>query len=237
MKKRDTQISNIRAPFAAFAAFQNNQTAHRRRMEDDPRNQSLTVRNLRRQNARLLAERDTLKTRVHELRRACETDPLTGVYNRRGLEAAFEKMKRTIPTQGRAHLLVFLDGDQFGQVNKIYGDDVGDRVIAAIAASLQCHTRKTDVVARKGGDEFIILLRNVPIDQIEQVLRGPRGLQSRVNAHTSVPVGAAKLDIHCSMGGAFFGTDDMLDDVMRRADMAMRGNKMVRKAMRLLNAA
>lgn len=237
MKKTPHHTPNLRSPFAAFAAFQNNQTRHRRRMDDDARNQSPEVRVLRRQNARLLAERDTLKTRVNELRHACESDPLTGVYNRRGLERAFDKMKKTKPTQGRGHVLVFLDGDQFGQVNKMYGDDVGDRVIAAIAGSLQHYTRKTDVVARKGGDEFIILLRNVPLDKLETVLRGSRGLQHRVNTHTSVSVGAAELVVNCSMGGTFFGADDTLDDVLRRADTAMRGNKMIRKAVRLLNAA
>jgi diguanylate cyclase (GGDEF)-like protein len=234
--KPSTTFPRPFAVFAQAAAPNQNKGRHRRRQGDQSA-QSLELRRLRRARARWSAERDTLKQTISTLKTACETDPLTGVYNRRGLEAAYARLIKCPVAAEKTHALVFLDGDGFGAINKIYGDDVGDRVIVAIAHSLEAQTRRSDIVARKGGDEFIVLLRNVKLDDLERAIYGRRGLQARINRHTHIDLPDRSLVINCSMGAVAFTADEPLEAVLKRADAAMRANKLYRKAVHLLAVA
>jgi diguanylate cyclase (GGDEF)-like protein len=231
-EKKPVLPLSLRASFSGSARSPHNQnnTRLRRRQDDHQTAQSLELRRLRRARARWINERDHLKQEINYLRDACERDPLTGVYNRRGLDAALHRLKKSLKADQLTHALVFLDGDGFGQINKIYGDDVGDRVIQAIAQSLQRHTRRTDIVARKGGDEFIVVLRDIRTADLDRLIHGPRGLQNRINRHTHVALEACTLMIKCSMGATLFKANENPEDILRRADTAMRANKTHRKA-------
>jgi diguanylate cyclase (GGDEF)-like protein len=228
----------LRSPFSAFVrAGLSNQNRHDRRHSAVPDGALDEIRLLKRAKARLKSRCENLRQQVDTLRQACEHDPLTGVYNRRGLSAAYDRLKLVKLLPGRGHAMVFLDGDGFGQINKIHGDDVGDQVIAAIAASLSRYIRRTDIVARKGGDEFIVILKNISPDDLDRIVHGPKGLAARVNAHTAVPVSdVLTLAIRASAGATFFQADEPLDEVLRRADQAMRGSKLYQKALKLLQA-
>lgn len=221
-----------RAPFSELVKPSQNQnhTRYRRRQSDETA-QTLELRRLRRARARWVNERDNLKQKISHLRVACEHDHLTRVYNRRGLDAALERLRKSPNADQATHALVFLDGDGFGQINKIYGDDVGDRVIQAIAQSLDRHTRRSDIVARKGGDEFIVILRHVRAADLARLINGPRGLQNRINRQTHVDLEACSLIINCSLGATLFKAEEKLEDILRRADAAMRANKLSRKSL------
>ena len=95
--------------------------------------------------------------RSHKLQREVETDPLTGVGNRRraaaALRAAFGRAERT----GEEVSVVALDLDHFKKVNDELGHDVGDKVLVAFAGMLMEQVRAYDTVARTGGEEFIIV--------------------------------------------------------------------------------
>ncbi|HEX5388254.1 MAG TPA: diguanylate cyclase [Burkholderiaceae bacterium] len=84
------------------------------------------------------------------------TDPLTGLPNRRGLNAA---LADTLPLASPGHLvaLYVLDLDGFKPVNDRYGHDVGDELLVAVAQRLRAHIRSSDLVARVGGDEFVLM--------------------------------------------------------------------------------
>jgi diguanylate cyclase (GGDEF)-like protein len=188
-------------------------------------------------------EREILRARYAELAaenralmQTAETDPLTGVGNMRALQKIFgirqENLRRAEKgtRAARGGALIFLDGDAFGQINKIHGDHIGDSVIRAIAASLQRHTRAGDMVFRKGGDEFVILLSDIAEDQVDKVVHGAGGIQARVNAATEVATDQGDiLHIECSMGAAHFDADDDLQAILQCADVAMRANKAARK--------
>ncbi len=91
------------------------------------------------------------------LRRASMTDTLTGLLNRRGLlEVAHERL-RASQTAGHDAILLYLDCDAFKQINDVHGHAMGDRALAEIARALRGAMRDTDVVARMGGDEFVVL--------------------------------------------------------------------------------
>lgn len=94
-------------------------------------------------------ERDNMHSLAH-------TDPLTGLPNRRSLNAAIsEAIKHAKPEKILAVYMLDLDG--FKQVNDQYGHDVGDELLIAVAARLRRNLRDTDIVSRLGGDEFVVM--------------------------------------------------------------------------------
>ena len=89
------------------------------------------------------------------------TDPLTGLPNRRGLDAA---LGAALPhAQADRLLAVFmLDLDGFKPVNDQHGHAVGDRLLVAVAQRLRAHLRHADLIARLGGDEFVVMAQQLP---------------------------------------------------------------------------
>ncbi|HLG66464.1 MAG TPA: diguanylate cyclase [Acidimicrobiales bacterium] len=83
-------------------------------------------------------------------------DPLTGLANRYLLLDYLRRMLGEFRSRGGAVALVFLDLDDFKQVNDLYGHDVGDEVLIAVSRRVQGSVRSGDIVARLGGDEFVV---------------------------------------------------------------------------------
>ena len=151
-------------------------------------------------------------------------DALTGLPNRRALDAEIEKaMARAI----RRHTLLavcMLDLDAFKPVNDTYGHDAGDQALCNIAQRLGEALRKTDFLARVGGDEFVLVLEDaqsiddlLPIfDKIAERMTQPIAL----SADTSVRVGI-------SMGVAIYALEDegSPDALLRHADHALYESK------------
>lgn len=98
--------------------------------------------------------------RLRKLHREGSTDPLTGLVNRRGLDAAIEKLMET----GQSVAVVTVDIDHFKAVNDSCGHAIGDEVLKTIAALITAEARREDVVARMGGEEFVILLPETGLD-------------------------------------------------------------------------
>lgn len=102
-------------------------------------------------------ERDAL----HSL---AQSDPLTGLYNRRGLnDALAAALPRCTPQHGLAIYMMDLDG--FKPVNDQYGHDAGDELLGIIAQRLRATVRNSDVVARVGGDEFVVMAAGLQSEQ------------------------------------------------------------------------
>ncbi|CAI2454929.1 Probable diguanylate cyclase YcdT [Serratia ficaria] len=85
-------------------------------------------------------------------------DPLTGLYNRRGLENKITMLPE--PQTGR-HFVLLLDIDRFKAYNDNYGHAMGDRALVQVAVAIRDAVRSRDIVARYGGEEFLVLLTNV----------------------------------------------------------------------------
>jgi diguanylate cyclase (GGDEF)-like protein len=93
-----------------------------------------------------------------EARRRAVTDEMTGLYNRRFLDDALEERFEEARRQRRALSLVMVDLDYFGELNKEYGQEVGDRVILAVVPVFRSLFGARDILARYGGDEFTFIL-------------------------------------------------------------------------------
>jgi len=98
------------------------------------------------------------KLREREMRSAASEDALTGLLNRRGLEADAPAVLQDANGAPRACALLYLDLDGFKRVNDELGHEAGDTVLCEFAARLQRCTRGPDLLARLGGDEFVLLL-------------------------------------------------------------------------------
>ena len=111
-------------------------------------------------NQAVMGELARANRRLEEAREAAETlaltDPLTGLLNRRGFEAALEMAARNAPATPFA--LAQMDLDYFKEVNDRHGHAAGDEVLQYVAQILRTETRAADRVARIGGDEFLLLL-------------------------------------------------------------------------------
>ncbi len=124
-----------------------------------------------RRSLRVLREREALE--------ACaRIDPLTQTYNRAALEDRLQLCLDTLTREGESFALAFIDIDNFKALNDSRGHAEGDRALMRIAAILQTSVRKTDLVARMGGDEFAVLLPSGALaatrrvfDQVIEMLR------------------------------------------------------------------
>jgi diguanylate cyclase (GGDEF)-like protein/PAS domain S-box-containing protein len=137
-----------------------------------------------------------------ELRRRAGHDDLTGLFNRHILERRLESAVEAARGGGRAGALLFCDLDGFKAVNDTYGHDTGDRALAAVAQRLADASRRGDTVARMGGDEFVVLARNITAsvaaqlaERLKQAVAAPIAVD-QVLVHVTLSVGIAYLDQH-----------------------------------------
>src|SRR5471030_658042 len=100
-------------------------------------------------------------------------DPLTGLYNRRGLQNKLE----TLFSQASGHYVMLLDIDHFKAYNDNYGHSMGDQALVRVSAAIRDAVRSRDVVVRYGGEEFLVLMSNV---QQEHAVRMAERIQHQV---------------------------------------------------------
>ncbi len=103
------------------------------------------------------------------LKRRAAFDYLTGVYNRRGFETAFEKELERAKRKGTNLALLLIDVDDFKKINDRYGHPAGDEILKRVGDILRYAARSADTVARFGGDEFALILPDTQLSQAKLV--------------------------------------------------------------------
>ncbi|WP_205953414.1 sensor domain-containing diguanylate cyclase [Pantoea stewartii] len=106
-----------------------------------------------------------VQDKIGRLSSEAQTDPLTQLLNRRGLNAVLDYFQ----TLQQPFAVLALDIDHFKNVNDNWGHDVGDRVIQQVARTLQQSARKQDIVSRNGGEEFLMLLPDTSLADAEAI--------------------------------------------------------------------
>ncbi|MFP7297074.1 GGDEF domain-containing protein [Neobacillus niacini] len=124
-----------------------------------------------------------------------EKDPLTGIYNRRYVETAFATIKPRVEQNGQSGAVLLLDVNDFKLVNDHLGHKLGDEYLIMITNQLKRSVRKTDIVARWGGDEFLILSpdikRKVDLDKMIERIHQNLNQLSFHDVKISVSIGSA----------------------------------------------
>lgn len=145
-------------------------------------------------------------------------DELTGLYNRAKLYELFENMLRTSDRAQKQFAVLFIDLDNFKQVNDSLGHEAGDQLLRVVARRMQKHLRQDDCVARLGGDEFIVLLQDVVDTQ--SVCKVVEALIDKISSPIRLDV--ALVHVGLSAGVAVYPHDgDCVQTLMRNADSAL----------------
>lgn len=163
-----------------------------------------------------------LSERDKQLVELANHDSLTGLFNRRRFIDELRREIMTVIHTGHPSALFFIDLDQFKYVNDACGHPAGDRLICKVADELQRSIRRDDVIARFGGDEFVILVRDVDLvgakASAETILANMRRLAHIEGEHV--------FHVHCSIGVTMLaGTNLQHDELINQADIACREAK------------
>ncbi|MFC4102144.1 GGDEF domain-containing protein [Paenibacillus xanthanilyticus] len=152
-----------------------------------------------------------------------DKDVLTNLYNRRFLIKAFDKAKSLASRMNGSLFLLVIDCDNFKEINDRDGHAKGDRVLTAIGDVLVASTRGSDLVARWGGDEFVVVGHHKDDTGLQAILGRLESQLTEVSAQMGVR-------IQVSIGSALYPRDGGdLYDLMKIADANMYASKRARK--------
>jgi diguanylate cyclase (GGDEF)-like protein len=179
----------------------------------------------RRQREQMATLGSTVRQLGDELettRRESELDPLTRLHNRKALDAYLERSVEMARAFGSEACLLVIDVDHFKSINDAHGHAAGDQVLVEIAnAVAKVFLRKSDFVARYGGDEFVVVLRETSLRDVpalaERVLERVRAVR--------VPAGAEAVTPGVSMGAAALQPGDDGRTWFERADRGLYAAK------------
>jgi diguanylate cyclase (GGDEF)-like protein len=187
--------------------------------------QQVTVKRLRRDYSRQIEEIHTLQVRAEEFERLAQVDSLTGMANRRVVEDRLGMEAARSRRYGHPLTLISFDLDNFKQINDTYGHPLGDQVLKHFAERLQSAVRKTDTVARMGGDEFLVLLPDCTTSHAQILMARLRPME--------IECSGAKIPICFSAGWVGYERNETTEQFLERADRILyaekRSGKMVEK--------
>jgi len=152
------------------------------------------------------------------------TDALTGLHNRRWMEDFFTREIGRCQFSKQPAVLAVVDIDHFRAFNNSFGHLVGDHALGAVTEALNKYFRSDDLIARYGGDEFVILLPNTTLEEARVITERVRAAMRRAgeNLLSTVP---DCIGITVSIGIAAMDEFDGLDSLMTKADEALYRSK------------
>lgn len=170
-----------------------------------------------------LLERENakLRARITELERLVSTDSLTPLFNRRHFMEELDRWCWRAHRYGGSFGLLYCDVDRLKAVNDVQGHSIGDNVLVGVAQALLSAVRKSDIVARIGGDEFAVLLDTISAGQLEEKTQSVRALLDEIAISTSGPT----LTVSISVGSSLIESGSRASDVLNAADQAMYAHK------------
>ena len=163
-----------------------------------------------------LVAADNLKSKIDEAEENSIKDSLTGLYNRRYLDNYINRFDNS--RNKKPVVVAFCDADDLGAINKLKGDIYGDRLIQDIANTLKHSVRNEDLVIRKGGDEFVIIIEDYTnFDEVRTILT--QRLNSNQSSETKFSFGIVE----------YVPSDKSLMDTIQRGNEKMKENNPSKK--------
>ena len=185
------------------------------------------IRHFSKMAVSVLQARRELESKVEErtaaLERIAKTDPLTELFNRRGMG---ERLQAELGRARREHTqmgLLWLDVDWFKTINDTHGHAVGDEALKLVARTLQGLIRPYDVAARWGGDEFVVLMQTATPETLNTL--GERIVQAVAEATGLHDAQGHPLRLSISVGGYLSQQGEGLDQLLQNADQALYAAK------------
>ncbi len=176
---------------------------------------NITLENLVKERTNELNKINTeLKAKIKDTEYNASHDALTNIYNRRIFEAIFTKEMHRAKRYSYPLSVALLDIDDFKDVNDTYGHKVGDEILIEISILLQKNIRESDILARWGGEEFIIIF---PQSNVEEIKDKAEELRMTI----SNKLFPSSLNITCSFGVTSYLEEDTENSFFIRCDKAL----------------
>ncbi len=171
--------------------------------------------------ARLQHQRQELSRALALNRELATRDELTGLLNRRQMLELMQLEQRRADRSGRNLVLALLDIDHFKHINDTHGHAAGDRALQAFAATVRASVRNTDVLARWGGEEFVLMLSDTQTDDAADLLERVRCAV----AAQALPQGDGTICFTVSAGLAAYTHGETIEQTLEHADRALYAAK------------
>ena len=149
-------------------------------------------------------------------------DLLTRIANRRGVQSFLEKELSRTARHGSEFSILMIDMDNLKMINDTHGHDAGDQALIKLAQTIESVIRKQDLVGRWGGDEFLVILPNTPIENASILAERIRHDTSASNFKTAT---ISSLKVTISIGIASSKHSTILDILLKKADDALYNAK------------
>ncbi len=160
---------------------------------------------------------DHMHTITSKLSSLVDEDQLTGLYNRRGIQRDLENLHKQWIDEERNFSVILCDIDFFKDINDRYGHQVGDQVLSEIANIIKQSIRRSDMAARWGGEEFLIVLPDASQREAYQVAEKIRNTVLMFSFYHHM----REIKVSLSSGVAQMRDADSIDDLIRQADNYM----------------
>lgn len=158
-----------------------------------------------------------IKSLQDKLRETSIRDAMTGLYNRRYMEERMEQEFQRCKRHKNLMTIAMIDLDFFKKVNDSYGHEVGDQVLKILADVLKSQLRKSDILSRFGGEEFVIVLPETPVEGAKMVLNKVREYLSKVEIPS--PLGKSfSVTLSGGVAGGDISKFETYHDILREAD-------------------
>ena len=184
--------------------------------------QQITVKRLRRDFSRQIEETRILQVRAEEFKRLALVDTLTGLFNRRAADVRLASEAARSERYGYPLTVVSFDLDKFKQINDTHGHAAGDQVLKEFGQKLRLATRKSDMAARMGGDEFLVLLPECTTGQVHTLLDRLRPMDTDFHG--------TKIPICFSAGWVGYEKGETTEQFLERADCTLYAEKRLAKS-------
>jgi diguanylate cyclase (GGDEF)-like protein len=176
---------------------------------------------IQRIRARMLQQRTELSRALILNRELATRDELTGLLNRRHMMELMQLEQRRAERSGRNLVVALLDIDHFKHINDNHGHATGDRALQMFSGTLRSSVRGTDVLARWGGEEFVLLISDTSTDDAADLLERVRCAV----AAQSLPNTGGAICFTVSIGMAVYQRGEAIDQTLERADKALYAAK------------
>ncbi|MEW6707370.1 MAG: GGDEF domain-containing protein [Pseudomonadota bacterium] len=166
---------------------------------------------------RLREQRRELQQALARIRELATHDELTGLLNRRRMQELLQEERERSLRAGHPWCVALIDVDHFKQVNDRLGHAAGDEVLRGLAHSGRGQTRKSDVLARWGGEEFVLLLKDAEMDAARAAVERWRQALAAQPLHAA----ATRVPVRFSAGVAQHAPGESVEQTLARADAAL----------------